>query len=612
MTFAGRPSFDSRNARLLRALARCTVVVALACAAPGTDDTVAAATSGSVSDGGDGSSSESVADRLTLLAQDTVRRDSVADMPRATVDARPAPVTGKTIRVGPRANLQSALNRAQPGDAVLLTAGATYEGNFTLPTRRCGGGWITVRTDTPDDSLPAEGERITPAFSGRLAKIVTPNTQPALKAANPTCQWRLFALEISGTLPITKIQYGLVLLGDGGDRSSGETQTSLDRVPADLVIDRVYIHGSPTLNSFRCLAINSARSAVVNSWLSECHAKGFDSQAIEGWNGPGPYLIENNTLEAAGENVMFGGADAAIRNLTPSDITIRRNHIRKPPEWKGAWSVKNLFELKHARRVLVEGNVFENNWADGQAGVAIVLKSTNQGGGNPWAQTSDVTFRNNIVRNSPQGLIIAAAPDVIGDKYPVIPATRFRVEQNLFDHIGTFNGSTNGNMLLLMNNLSDITVAHNTFASNYDEGLFVTLETAPPGSARNIEITDNVVTKARYYAIIHSGIKVGTESMNTFAGARWKFARNVVVGVGREYVSYHPPGNSYPAAMDDVGFVDWRQGDYRLKGGSQYTGRGAKGTNPGADLGRVARETANVVVSPTGRQARDAGTVPAR
>jgi hypothetical protein len=578
-------------------LARSATVVTLACGAPGTDDTAAAATSAA------GSAAQLLP--APPPPQDTVRRDSVADLPRATVDLRAVPPTGKTIRVGARGNLQSALNRARPGDAVLLAAGATYEGNFTLPTRRCGAGWITVRSDTPDDSLPAEGERITPVFSSRLAKIVSPNTQPALKTTNPTCQWRLFALEITGTLPVTSIQFGLVLLGDGGDRDSGGTQTSVDRIPADLVVDRVYIHGSPRLNSFRCLAINSARTAVVNSWLSECHAKGFDSQAIEGWNGPGPYLIENNTLEAAGENVMFGGADASIQNLTPSDITFRRNHVRKPPEWKGAWSVKNLFELKHARRVLVEGNVFENNWADGQSGVAIVLKSTNQGGGNPWAQTSDVTFRNNIVRNSPQGIAIAAEPDIAGGKYPVIRATRFRIEQNLLENIGTFNGTPNGNMLVLMNPLSDVTISHNTMVFNFDEGLLAMLETDPPGSARNIEITDNVVTKARYYAIIHSGIKVGIESMNTFAGSRWKFARNVVVGVGREYVSYHPPGNFYPATMDDVGFVDWRTGDYRLKGGSSFTGRGAKGTNPGADLGRLAKATANVIVPANGRQARD-------
>ena len=44
-----------------------------------------------------------------------------------------------------------------------------------------------------------------------------------------------------------------------------------------------------------------------------------------GWNGPGPFLIENNYLEAAGENVMFGGSDPSIANLVPSNITIRRN-----------------------------------------------------------------------------------------------------------------------------------------------------------------------------------------------------------------------------------------------------------------------------------------------
>jgi hypothetical protein len=100
--------------------------------------------------------------------------------------------------------------------------------------------------------------------------------------------------------------------------------------------------------------------------------------------------------------------------------------------------------------------------------------------------------------------------------------------------------------------------------------------------------------------------------MNTFAGARWKFARNVVVGVGREYVSYHPPGNWYPAEMDDVGFVGWRTGDYRLKGGSSYAGRGARGTNPGVDFGRLTKATANVIVPANGRQARDTTQAPSR
>jgi hypothetical protein len=51
--------------------------------------------------------------------------------------------------------------------------------------------------------------------------------------------------------------------------------------------------------------------------------------------------------------------------------------------------VKNLFEIKNAQRMLIEGNVFENNWAEGQGGSAIVLKSVNQGGACPWCVAKD-------------------------------------------------------------------------------------------------------------------------------------------------------------------------------------------------------------------------------
>src|SRR5690606_22757623 len=113
----------------------------------------------------------------------------------------------------------------------------------------------------------------------------------------------------------------------------------------------------------------------IDSWIAECHIKGFDSQAILSWNSPGPFKIVNNYLEGAGENVMFGGADPRIEGLVPSDIVIERNYFRKPLSWKssGAWTIKNLFELKNAQRVLVRANVFETNWANAQPGFAIVL-----------------------------------------------------------------------------------------------------------------------------------------------------------------------------------------------------------------------------------------------
>src|SRR5262249_13573319 len=150
----------------------------------------------------------------------------------------------------------------------------------------------------------------------------------------------------------------------------------------------------------RGIAMNGAYISVIDSYLSDFHELDADSQAILGWNGPGPFKIANNYLEGAGENVAFGGQDPTIQGLVPADIEIRGNHFSKPTSWRAGdpgyagihWQVKNIFELKSARRVLIDGNVFENNWEDGQNGFAILFTVRNQTGGAPWSVVEDITF----------------------------------------------------------------------------------------------------------------------------------------------------------------------------------------------------------------------------
>ena len=533
---------------------------------------------------------------VTLQGRDTLPRDSVAELPRDSVNAKYVPPTGDTIRVGASGNLQSALNRAKAGDVVMLAAGATYVGNFVLPTRRCGAPWITVRTDVVDSLLPAEGQRITPASAARLAKIATRNTAPAIKTAIPTCGWRLMGLEVTVQPSFSELNYGMIALGDGGWRGGGETQTSADKVPADIVLDRVFLHGQPSTNSMRCLALNSARTAIVSSWISDCHAKGLDAQAIAGWNGPGPYLIENTHLAGSTENIIFGGADPGINGLVPSDITFRRNHFYKDPAWKGKWLVKNLFELKNAQRVLIEGNVFENNWSDGQSGMAIVIKSQtgNETGKLLWQGTTDVTFRYNVVRNSPRGFNLQAAGEGGSDR----PVAHVRAEQNLFENIGSFNGTgLDGWLVLLTGDLRDVQISHNTFLHNVSNfGLALYLAYADGGAARNIVVSDNIFTNPVGYAIAYSDTKVGIESFKAFAGNTWKFERNVVAGVEPQFAPWHPPGNWYPPAVNGIGFVNPQAGEYRLGNRTAYKGRGEGGRDPGIDLARLRKETDGVVV----------------
>ena len=97
--------------------------------------------------------------------------------PRIFLNTAYVAPTGQSINVAAGGNLQSALDQAQPGDVILLQAGATFTGNFVLPNKS-GNSWITVRTTTPDANLP-QGTRVTPASASLMPKIVSPNSESA-------------------------------------------------------------------------------------------------------------------------------------------------------------------------------------------------------------------------------------------------------------------------------------------------------------------------------------------------------------------------------------------------------------------------------------------------
>ena len=320
-----------------------------------------------------------------------------------------ATANAATITVPAGGSLQSAINAAQPGDTIILEAGASYTGPITLPNKS-GASFITIQSSALAQ-LPGPTQRVTPAHASLMPKILTPGSnQAALQTAAYAHHYRFIGIEFA-PINATVFVSELIKFGDGSS-----VQNSLDMIPHHLVLDRCYIHGFPTLELKRGVAVNSAETDILNSHISDVHGVGYDTQAICGWNGPGPFRIINNYLEAAGENVMFGGADPWIAGLIPSDITIRQNHFFKPLTWKVGdpsyaginWSVKNLLETKNARRVLIDGNLFENCWPDAQVGFAILLKSNNQDSTAPWSVTEDLTFSNNIVRNVEHGLNILA------------------------------------------------------------------------------------------------------------------------------------------------------------------------------------------------------------
>ena len=100
-----------------------------------------------------------------------------------------------TVNVPAGGDFQAAINAAQPGDVIVLQAGASYTGTFWLPVKS-GATYITVRTSAPDSSLPAADARITPASSSLMPKILAPGYgQPALATSAGALHFRFIGIE---------------------------------------------------------------------------------------------------------------------------------------------------------------------------------------------------------------------------------------------------------------------------------------------------------------------------------------------------------------------------------------------------------------------------------
>jgi hypothetical protein len=460
------------------------------------------------------------------------------EFPRSTVDVSEPKQKGRTIHVAAGGRLQSAIDDARPGDWITLEAGQTYEGPFRLP-RKEGDDWIVIAS-AAKASLPPPAHRVNPSHSSLMPKLVS-STRSVIIAEPGAHHYRFLGVEVTparGTF-----LYNLVQLG--------ENERDVKQLAHHIIFDRCYLHGDPLRGTRRGIAMNSRETAVVNSYLSDFKEVGADSQAIGGWNGPGPFKIANNYLEAAGENVMFGGADPSIDGLVPADIEVIRNHIAKPLRWRigdpgfegTPWTVKNLFELKNARRVLIDGNLLERNWPHAQNGFAILFTVRNQDGGAPWSAVEDVVFRNNVVRQ------VAAGFNILGhdDNHSSRQTRRIAIHDNLLTDVGgTWGG--NGRLFQLLDGTAGVTIRRNT--AQQTGGIVFGGDHEPHAGF----VFESNVMPDNGAGFVGSGSGVGKASIDRyFPGA--VIRGNVFLGGKAEDF---PPGNAFSASAARQAGADTR------------------------------------------------------
>ena len=558
--------------------------------------------------------------------------DGPAELPRVHVQSAlsDTPAPGKTQLVKAGDKLQDALNAASCGDTIKLEAGATYTGLFTLPAKTCDDKhWIVVRSSAPDSALPPEGTRVNPCYAGVPSLPSRPAFTCSAKAsvmprllfdarggsgplmlADGANHYRLIGIEITRTTPGGTI-YNLV------SQKSQRAQSAVDHI----VFDRMWIHGTAQDETTRAILLGpSSYIAIVDSYLSDFHCIAkigacTDSQAIAGGisDGPvGPYKIQNNFLESAGEGILFGGSSATA---TPADIEVLRNHFYKPLAWKMGqpdymgsadghpFIVKNLFELKNAQRVLLEGNVLENCWGGfSQVGFGILLTPKNQYSGIrgnicPLCFVTDVTIRYNFMSHVAAGLQIANASEKGGGAQD---GQRYSIHDLIIEDL---DGAKYGGPGLLAQISSDpkapllqnVSLDHIT---GFPPKMLLNIGTTRDRPMVNFSFTNSIVNAGKYPVWSTGGdtncaaADIPTTTFEAcFKG--YKFTRNAVIDPTGSW----PSGNFFPKDAKAVGFVNFANGnggDYHLRPNSPFKGKGTDGKDLGADVDAVLAAVAGV------------------
>ncbi len=483
-----------------------------------------------------------------------------------TFDTTYAAPTGATLAVAAGGDLQAALNKAQLGDTIVLEAGASWTGPFTLPNKTAGSGWIYV-VSSHLSVLPPAGTRVSPANAADMPKLLAPKAQSALTTIANSHHFRFVGIEFAPVSAATLI-YQVITIGNG--------DVSPATLPSHIVFDRCYVHGAPgAAANRRGIEMDGAYVAVVDSYISDFQETDTDSQGLFAYNTTGPLQIVDDYIEAASENVLFGGADSRDAALVPADIEIRNNWFYKPLSLIGTkYSVKNLLEFKAAQRVLVSGNTFQNNPAAGQSGFAVLITPRNQSGTAPWSVTSDIAITGNTLINVGSGFNIAGQDGI----HPSLMTERILISNNVIGVTG-LNGA-DGRALEFVFGGSDYTIDHNTIINS----------ALPPGSPvsdlamaqspskiSNFVFTNNLSTRTAY-GFFGSGVGEGTRALdNNFTN--WTFSRNAIVDAP---AGSYPTGNFFPTSVATVRFVNLASGNYTLAADSPYKNAGTDGTDIGA------------------------------
>jgi hypothetical protein len=325
---------------------------------------------------------------------------------------------------------------------------------------------------------------------------------------------------------------------------------------------------------------------VVNGHAENCGATGQDSQCVGIAFGEGPFKITNNdsAIGSARQNVMIGGLSlpGAADELLPTNVEIRGNVCRGI----GVASGKCHIEIKFGRRVLIEGNWFDELSISFTA--AVIVKLTDQTGNNTGTDTQHILVRQNYSPNGAKGIFYVSTIENTTASNLNLPRN-IECVGNLGKTDSTIGSAAGGGLLDLRMEFNTALAGSLPGPEYYPSGF----QWTDANQGGYVPIT-RVINRYNVY---------GTNIETTFAYGTW---------IGGADTLYPPPGITAPnvvtsnaAAFADqvrvaggfsaIGFVNLAGGNYRLNSGAAGKGAGPGGVDMGANIDALDAIMASVI-----------------
>lgn len=302
-------------------------------------------------------------------------------------------------------------------------------------------------------------------------------------------------------------------------------------------------------------------------------------------------LIDNNYIDASGI-VIYAIEDSP--SLATTDVTVTRNYLSNGNKringndanttYCGGcfFSSRHSVELKMGSRWLIKGNKFDSHFATSINQGDLIAISTR-----PWTNRvpiSDIKFEKNMAWSIPNFAYVIGHNDTLNQQ--AAATTRISFVGNLvYDIDGnryTAGASQReGRGFRLFYGPEDVTIQNNTIL-NSCTGYAPWLAENSEGSGEGLDLSNNLASAcsvtAPYYFIGRVSVGGGTTGLNSGwpASTGYTVTNNIFYDAGGGLTGTgYPSGNTWPASLAAIGFIDTSVSDYRLKYSSDHAAAGA-------------------------------------